>query len=159
MLLPTKWSCTLQCGENPFRLVGTHWKVSASCWQIINLWCLFIFKPVDAAPFPKLSQPPGFGVPGLRMPVPRWGMPGAPGFGPSQFFGPFPILSRGHELMHRLCTMNPQFASSVLVSWTVLKLKLFLWSKNTSTNFYWFKGRCERDPLNLYTRNAPIISS
>jgi len=57
-------------------------------------------------------QPPV--LPDLRMPMAQWGIPGPPNLIPATQF--FPVVSRGHELMHRLCTMNPQFASSVLVS-------------------------------------------
>ena len=71
---------------------------------------------------------PSFGVSALGIQVPRWGTPGnlTPSFGPPPFLGSFPPVTRGHELMHRLCTMNPQFASSVLVSF--LHLSLFFLS-------------------------------
>ena len=43
-----------------------------------------------------------------------WLHPGAVMAPPAPHFPPHPAQSRGHDLMRRLCTMNPQFASSVL---------------------------------------------
>ena len=57
-----------------------------------------------------------------------WGIPGPPNLIPTSQF--FPVVSRGHDLMHRLCTMNPQFASSVLVSSSITR---FAFTKNFST--------------------------
>ena len=57
-----------------------------------------------------------------------WGIPGPPNLIPTSQF--FPVASRGHDLMHRLCTMNPQVASSVLVSSSITR---FAFTKNFST--------------------------
>ncbi len=48
-----------------------------------------------------LAAPPGLGGPGLGLPSGGQTPPGYP-------------LGRGHELMRRLCAMNPAFASSII---------------------------------------------
>jgi hypothetical protein len=64
-----------------------------------------------------LSFPPRFGLPGSQPPP---GMPPFPGwlYRGSGLHPPPPLpgypLGRGHELMRRLCTMNPAFASSII---------------------------------------------